>query len=53
MSKNGWGESRRQAADLHEAAHNAVAEEELIAAERHCGDDGVVRAFAALHVQII
>ena len=33
---------------LHKATHDAIAEEELVAAKSHCRNDGMVRPFAAL-----
>ena len=33
---------------LHKATHDAVAEEELVAAKSHCRNDGMVRPFTAL-----
>lgn len=34
---------------LHEATHNAVAEEQLVASCGHCGNDGVVRSLATFY----
>ena len=33
---------------LHEATHDTVAQEELVAPQGHSGDNGVVRPFASL-----
>ncbi len=35
---------------LHEASHNAVRHEQLIALRHHPGDDGVIRPLSTFHV---